>query len=61
MKKLQSSLGVKLFSFNTKTELISKIKLLAKERNVSQSYLITDIFTTYFELINEFTEVSNEN
>ncbi len=48
MKKLQSSLGVKLFSFNTKIELISKIKQLAAKRNVSQAY---------FELLNEVPEV----
>jgi len=61
MKRLKSSPGVKLFSFNSKVELINKIKQLAAKRKVSQSYLITEIFTTYFELLNEVPEVNYEN
>lgn len=61
MKKLSSKNPVKLFSFNTEIVLIDKIKSLATKRDVSQGYLVTEIFTTYFELLKELSEVNYEN
>ena len=61
MQKLSRKLNIKLFSFNSTIELLDRIKQLASKRDVSQSYLITEIFTTYFELLDEVSEVSYEN
>ena len=49
MKKLSSKNPVKLFSFNTEIVLIDKIKKLARKRDVSQGYLITEILKDHFK------------
>ena len=57
MKRLEPGLNIKLLAVNVKFELIQSIKQLAAKRKVSQGYLINEIFTTYFELLNEVPEV----
>ena len=49
MKRLEPGLNIKLLAVNVKFDLIESIKQLAKERKVSQGYLVNEIFTTYFE------------
>lgn len=61
MKRLEPNQAIKLMSFNVKFDLIQSIKQLAAKRNVSQGYLVNEIFTTYFELLNEVPEVDYEN
>jgi hypothetical protein len=59
MKRLAPGLNIKLMAVNVRFDLIQNIKQLATKRKVSQGYLINEIFTTYFELLNEVSKYEN--
>jgi len=59
MKRLEPGLNIKLMAVNVRFDLIQKLRQLATKRKVSQAFLINEIFTTYFELLNEVSKYEN--